>query len=161
MKKFFVKATSAAMTALLLSAGSFSALAAEDSYGYLAGQQQYESRHKVFSEASQMTNDSEREAFLAENETGGKGSDKIQLNTEDLITAGVIDEGTAERIAQYASKKQKNRHEIYAGKTSMTPEERHSFYVSMKEEPVDPVEELLNAGIITQEQANSITGYLQ
>lgn len=58
------------------------------------------------------------------------------------------------------SEKQADRHAGYAGKSSMSAEERHSFYDGMKSEDGDPVEELLAAGVITQEQADSIQAYL-
>lgn len=162
MKGIMRKAAAAALAAMVLT-GSMTAMAAEDSYGWQAGQQQYEQRHKVFEQAAQLVGDSAREAYLAAEGIGGDGPNSAQphLDTEDLVEAGVIDQETADAIRQYASEKQSERHAGYAGKSSMTAEERHSFYTGMQREDADPVEELLSAGIITQEQAERITAYLQ
>ena len=162
MKKIITRAAASIMTAAVLTAGGVSAMAAEGNYSYQSGRQQYESRHQIFTEAAQQIGDSAREAFLAANGIGGDGpnSGNTRLDAEKLAEAGVIDQETAEKIAQYASEKQADRHAGYAGKSSMTAEERHSFYDGMKSQDGDPVEELLAAGVITQEQADAIQAYL-
>ncbi len=162
MKKTITRAAASIMAAAVLTAGGVSAMAAEDSCSCQSGRQQYESRHKIFTEAAQQIGDSAREAFLAANGIGGNGpnSDSPRLDAEKLAEAGVIDQETAEKIAQYASEKQADRHSRYAGKSSMSAEERHSFYDGMKSEDSDPVDELLAAGIITKEQAKAIQAYL-
>lgn len=79
---------------------------------------------------------------------------------EKLVEAGVIDQETAEEISQYVSDQQAQRHTAYAEKSSMTNEERHSFYTGMHTDHAGPVEELLEAGMISQEQADAIEEYL-
>ncbi len=161
MKKIITRAAASIMAAAVLTAGGVSAMASEDSYSYQSGRQQYESRHQIFTEAAQQTGDSAREAFLAANGIDGNSpnSDSPRLDAEKLAEAGVIGQETAEKIAQYASEKQADRHSGYARKSSMTSEERHSFYDGMKSQDGDPVDELLAAGVITQEQADAIQAY--
>ena len=162
MKKIYTKAAASILAAAVLSATGISALAADESYGWQSGKAQYESRHKIFTEAVQQADDDAREAFFAANGIGGDGpySDRARLDVEKLVEAGVIDQETAEEISQYVSDKQVQRHTAYAEKSSMTNDERHSFYTGMHTDHAGPIEELLEAGIISQEQADAIEEYL-
>lgn len=133
-------------------------------YGYLVGQQKNEDRHAQFEKAAGLTDNAEREAFFEERGIGGGAySDSQHLDANVLLEAGIIDQTTADKIAAYANDKHELIHEGYDGGLSdMTPEERHTFYGSRKEDNAkgDSVEELLNAGVITQEQADSIIAYM-
>lgn len=157
----------AVLTALTLVASiGTTAFAAEsdDSYGYLIGQQNNSNRHAQFEEVATFTTDAEREAFFEAQGIGGDGPYSMaqHLDYEELVKAGIIDQATADKIAAAASQKHDNLHAKYAGKSDMTPEELHTFYDSFKPDGFDgdSVSELLNNGIITQEQADGINGYL-
>ncbi|MGM9608102.1 MAG: hypothetical protein ACI3XJ_11415 [Oscillospiraceae bacterium] len=130
------------------------------SYGYLAGQQRSTNRHAQFAQAADLTTDAERETFFAENEIGGAYSDGQQLDVEALVEAGVIDQATADSIREYAAAKQTQLHGRYGSLGGMTPAERHTFYGSFDRNGGNSVESLLDAGVITQEQADAINAYL-
>lgn len=144
----FQKAAVTVMTlATVLTAGTVTALAAANStadetsasYGYLAGQQQNSLRQTQFEAVSGFTTDA-----------------------EELVAAGIIDQTTADKIAVYASGKHDVIHDRYDGISDMTPDQRHALYESAKTDGFagDSVSELLNAGIVTQEQADAINSYL-
>lgn len=166
MKTKIGKATAAFVALALAASMGTTAFAAEshDSYGYLTGQQNGSNRHAQFEEAAAFTTDAEREAFYEAQGIGGDGpySTAQHLDSEELVKAGIIDQETADKIAAAASQKHDDLHGKYAGKSDMTPEERHTFYDSFKPDGFDgdSVSELLNSGIITQEQADAINGYL-
>lgn len=63
MKKIYTKAAASILAAAVLSATGISALAAEESCGWQSGKAQYESRHKIFTEAAQQADDSAREGL--------------------------------------------------------------------------------------------------
>ena len=70
------KATAAlAVMALAVSVSSIPALAAnaDASYGFLAGQQQNNTRHQKFEAAASLQTDEEREAFYSSQGIGGDG----------------------------------------------------------------------------------------
>lgn len=156
-----------AMLAIVLVAGSsVTAFAAEDaaaSYGYLDGQQQNSDRHALFEEAESFTTDAEREAFFeAQGIGGGEYSTSQHLDAEALVAAGIIDQVTADNIKIYASSKHDEIHARYDDTADMTPDERHALYESFENDGFsgDSIDELLNAGVITQEQADAIIAYL-
>lgn len=157
---------SSVMAAALIVGGSVTAFAAEDataSYGYLSGQQQNGNRHAQFETAAGFATDAEREAFFeAQGIGGGKYSESQHLDAEALVAADVIDQATADSIAAYASNKHDRIHARYDSMSDMTPDERHALYESFESDGFDgdSVDELLNAGVITQEQADAINAYL-
>lgn len=134
------------------------------SYGYLAGRQQNSDRHAQFESVASFSTDAEREAYFeAKGIGGGQYSDAQRLDTEDLVTAGIIDQATADSIAAYGSAKHAQIHNRYSGDMSaMTPDERHALYAGYEKDGFDgdSVDELLSAGIITQEQADAMNAYL-
>lgn len=155
---------SATMAIALITASSVTAFAAEDSYGYLAGQQQNRNRHAQFETVASFTTDAEREAFYEAQSIGdGEYSNAQHLDAEALVTAGVIDQSTADRIAEYASDKHVQIHNRYGDMHNATPDERHTLYADFENDGFDgdSVDELLNAGVITQEQAAAINAYLK
>lgn len=165
MKKTFRKAAAMAALAMTLTVGT-TAFAAEtdSSYGYLSGQQESVNRHAQFGTAAGMTTDADREAFLASQGIGGDGtySSAQHLDAQELLDAGVIDQATAAKIEAAASSKQQGLHARYGSQSEMSPEERHTFFESFSNDGAagDSVSELLNNGIITQEQADAINAYL-
>lgn len=165
--------TAATVFALVtvLAAGSVTAFAADSTvteasaaYGYLAGQQQNSDRHTQYEAVPTFTTDAEREAYFEANGIGGDGpySAAQHLDAEALVAAGVIDQATADKIAAYGSTKHDAIHARYEGKSEMTPDQRQAMYESAEADGSDgdSVSELLNAGIITQEQADAINSYL-
>ena len=162
-----LRMASAALTALTIAASiGITAFAAEPnaSYGYLTGQQNNTSRHAQFEEAVDFTSAADREAFFEAQGIGGDGpySAAQYLDAEELVKAGIIDQSTADKITTAAVQKHDALHAKYASKSDTTPEELHSFYESFKSDGFDgdSVSELLSNGIITQEQADEINGYL-
>lgn len=167
---------SSVIAAVLIVSGSVTAMAAandaaEDgiveetavSYGYHAGQQQGNDRKVQFETAASLTDDTEREAYLAEQGIGGGAYSASQhLDAEELVTAGVIDQGTADNITAYASGKHDQIHDRYGNTADMTPSERHSMYERFESDGFDgdSVSELLDAGVITQAQADAINAYV-
>lgn len=161
--------------ATVLTAGTVTSLAATNSanstasetsasYGYLAGQQKNSLRHTQFEAVSGFTTDAERKAYFEEQGIGGDGvySAAQHIDAEALVTAGIIDQATADKIAVYASGKHDVIHGRYDGISDMTPDQRQALYESAETDGFDgdSVSELLNAGIITQEQADAINSYL-
>ena len=74
--------------------------------------------------------------------------------------AGVIDRATADAIKEYAADKQRQIHSRYTDVSGMAPAERRAFFEELDRTCGDSVESLLNAGVITQEQADAINSYL-
>lgn len=153
--------------AAVISFGTVTASATETdttSYGYLAGQAQNSSRHAQFESAASMTTDAQREAFFAAQGIGEGSaySTAEHLDAQELVEAGILDQATADRITAFSAQKHDTLQAKFAGKSEMTPEDRHSFYESFQDDGTDgdTVSELLNAGIITQEQADAINAYL-
>ncbi|MFV0401041.1 MAG: hypothetical protein ACK5LX_10540 [Oscillospiraceae bacterium] len=131
-------------------------------YGYLTGQQKNSDRHAVFETAASLATDEEREAYLESQGIGGEYSTAQHLDMEELVTAGVIDQATADSIQAYASGKHDKIHARYDSMEGMTIDERVALYESAKSDSSagDSVDELVSAGIITQEQADAINAYL-
>ncbi|WNX84065.1 hypothetical protein RWV98_16015 [Agathobaculum sp. NTUH-O15-33] len=150
----------------LLAGSAVTAFAAEDAtaYGYLYGQEQNSARHAQFEHAAGLTSNAEREAYLeAQGIGGGQYGGSRHLDAETLAEAGVIDQVTAGKIEAYASDWHDLIHDRYSGDMSdMTPEERHARYASYAKDGADgdSVEDLLNAGVITQAQADAIDAFL-
>ncbi|WP_156875991.1 hypothetical protein [Clostridium kluyveri] len=169
----FLTASSVLAVALMVGGGSLTAFAASApatdgsatvSYSYLTGQQENSDRYTQYAAVSSFTTDEEREAYFEAQGIGGDGSYSAaqHLDAEALMEAGVIDQSTADQIVAYASQKHDDIHALYANKSSMTADERQAMYESMKKDGFDgdSVSELINAGIITQEQADSINTYI-
>ena len=150
--------------ALILSAAmAIPASAAEvtdGSYGYLAGRQKNSERHAQYEQAATLSTDADRNAFFAANGIGGAHSDAQHLDVDALVAAGIIDQATADSIRQYAAGKHTRISGRYAGMGDMTPTERHAYYAGFDRSGGDSVDALLDAGIITQEQADAINAWL-
>lgn len=84
------------------------------------------------------------------------GQNAPRLDTEDLVAEGIVEQETADRIAEYASAKHDAIHAAYEKKSDMSTEGRHAFYSEFKgsRDWGNSAEELVEAGIITQEQAD-------
>lgn len=134
---------------------------ADGSYGYLAGQQKNSERHAQYEQAATLSTDADRSAFFAEKGIGGGAySDAQHLDVDALVAAGIIDQATADSIRQYAADKHARIGDRYADMGEMTPTERHAYYAGFDRSGGDDLDALLTAGIITQEQAETINTYL-
>lgn len=163
--KFLLCAT---LSLALTAGGAITAFAVEaeensTSYGYLAGHHQSSTRHGQFEAAGSLSTDAEREAYFESHDIGGGHySESRRLDASALVAAGVIDQAAADSIGAYASSKHDQIHSRYQGDMSdMTPDERHTLYDGYGKDGFDGdmVDELLNAGVITQEQADAINAY--
>ena len=74
----------------------------------------------------------------------------------------MISQDTADKIAAYAAEKQNELHGRFAEKSGMTPQERRTFYEGFSSDGSegDSWAALLDAGIITQEQADAIMEWI-
>ena len=153
-----------ALAAALMAGGAFTAAAAsvDTSNGYLAGQKKNSDRHAQYAELAGITDEGEREAYFQAHDIGSGGAyaSVPHLNAESLVAQGIIDQGTADRIAAYGSQKHDTVHDRYAGMDGLTDDQRHGRYESFGNDGFsgDGLEELVNAGILTREQADLIAG---
>lgn len=167
--------TCLAMTGLLVAGGTGPVFAAsttaatddcilDSSYGYLVGQCQQDNRHAQYDVAASFTTDAQREAYFEAQGIGSNGAHGASqyINAGALVAADIIDQETADTIMSYASQKHDKIHAQYENRADMTPEQRHAFYDSFEDKDFwgNPSGELLNAGVITQEQADAINSYL-
>ncbi len=97
--------------------------------------------------------------------TGGEQtfvySESHHADTEDLIEAGIIDQETAEKISEYMSKKHEEISAMYDDISTMSPQERHTAFAERKNERRNGLEGLVDEGIITKEQSDSIKNYTE
>ena len=87
------------------------------------------------------------------------GMDKAHYDSEDLVEAGIIDRATADAISEYAAKKHEEISAMYENMSDMTQDERHAAFEERKAARKDGVDELVEAGVITAEQAEAIKNY--
>ncbi|MGN0371906.1 MAG: hypothetical protein ACI4F3_03755 [Enterocloster sp.] len=104
-------------------------------------------------------NSGETYGYLAGKERSRSGQG---LDAETLVEAGVIDQAAADSIKAYAASKHDKIHGRYEGMSERTPQERREFFESIEHDSSDgdTVDEILAAGVITQEQADNIRAYL-
>ncbi len=87
------------------------------------------------------------------------GTEYSHFDSETLVEAGIIDQATADAISEYASKKHEEISAVYENMDNLTPAERHTAFAERKASRADGVDELVEAGIITAEQADAIKNY--
>lgn len=163
--------TGAVLTSLLMGVSSINALAADTTvnnststnYGYFNGQQKNADRHTQYESIAGFTTDEEREAYFEANGLGGKmNNDKEHFDIESLISIGIINEETADQIAEYAAKKHENIHSYFEQTSNMTSNQRHELYNSSINDSYSGnlIDELVDNGILTNTEANAINDYL-
>lgn len=148
----------AILTAVLCGA----AFAENENYSYNKGKQENEARHSVYAQLPNHTESIDKSGYVDFHANGSEGTIDT-LNTEALVEAGVIDQATADAIKTYANAKHENISAIYEGMDSMTPEQRSEAFASRKSADGcmgDTVQQLLDANVITQAQADAINEYL-
>ena len=150
------------LATLLVSALSLTAFAEGNAnYGFNKGKAENESRHAVFSQMGKTTEQVDKSNYV--NSHVNADAAIATLNAEMLVEAGIIDQGTADKIAAYATSKHTDISAIYDGMDSMTPAQRSEAFADRKRTDSnkgDTVDDLLAAEIITQEQADAISVYL-
>ncbi len=82
-------------------------------------------------------------------------------DTEALVESDIIDQATADKISEYMSKKHEEISAVYADMENMSAEERHEAFAERKRERKGGLEELVDEGIITKEQSDSIKNYTE
>lgn len=158
-KRFLSLALAFALSSAMIVSAS-AAEGTDGSYGYLSGRQKNSERHAQYEQAATLSTDADRSAFFAEKGIGGAYSNAQHLDADALVAAGIIDQATADSIRQYAADKHTRISGRYAGMGDMTPTERHAYYAGFDRSGGDSVDALLDAGIITQEQADAINAWL-
>ncbi len=162
-----IKKICAAVSAAAMIAAMGTVFAAEDEttdYGYLKGKANHYGTGGEQTFVYSQKTDTEDDAASADySYRQGKahrgGMDKARYDSEDLIEAGIIDQATADAISEYAAKKHEDISTMYENTADMTPEERHAAFEERKAERKDGVDELVEAGVITAEQAEAIKAY--
>lgn len=159
-KSFLGAALTLALSSVMIVSAS-AADSSDSSYGYLAGQQKNGDRHAQYEQVAAFSTDADRSAFFAENDIGGGAyHDAQHLDADALVTAGIIDRTTADSIRQYATDKHTELSNRFNGMENLTPTERHELYAGFDKNRGDSVDALLEAGVITQEQAEAVNEYL-
>ncbi len=163
-----IKKICAAVSAAAIIAAMGTAFAAEEEttdYGYMKGKANHYGTggEQTFVYTQKADADDETENAADYGYRQGKahrgGMDKAHYDSEDLVEAGVIDQATADAIAEYAAKKHEDISAMYENTADMTPEERHAAFEERKALRKDGVDELVEAGVITAEQAEAIRNY--
>ena len=138
------------------------AFAENESYSFNKGKQENEARQSVYAQLPDHTESVDKSGYVDFDANGSEGAIDT-LNADALVEAGVIDQATADAIKAYATAKHENISGIYDGMDSMTPQERSEAFASRKSADGgmgDTVQQLLDAEVITQAQADAINEYL-
>ena len=163
-----IKKIFAAVSAAAIIAAMGTVFAAENetaAYGYLKGKANHYGTggEQTFVYSQKTDTDDETENTADYSYRQGKahrgGMDKAHYDSEDLVEAGIIDQATANAISEYAAKKHEDISAMYENTADMTPDERRAAFEERKAERKDGVDELVEAGVITAEQAEAIKNY--
>jgi membrane peptidoglycan carboxypeptidase len=78
--------------------------------------------------------------------------------SDDLVQQGVIDQATADKIKEYLTLEAEAKKAEAEKIKAMSEEERQAYREELKQltPPASPFEEMVNQGVITQEQADAI-----
>ncbi|MGN0747637.1 MAG: hypothetical protein ACI4ML_13235 [Aristaeellaceae bacterium] len=151
---------------LLLAAGCTAAIAENsDVYGFSKGQQENEARHAVYAQLANHEATVDKSGYTDAHAQEGE-AEAASLTVSDaemLLEDGVIDQATLDRIVAYAADKHTNISSIYADVNGMSPAERNEAFAARKSsdsDTGDSVAELLEAGVITQVQADAMNAWL-
>ena len=87
------------------------------------------------------------------------GTEYGHYDSDALVEAGIIDQATADAISEYAAKKHEDISATYENMSDMTPDERHAAFEERKASRKDGLDALVEAGIITADQAEAIKNY--
>ncbi|MGN1019674.1 MAG: hypothetical protein ACI4O7_04810 [Aristaeellaceae bacterium] len=152
------------LCALLMAAVCTAGLAeGNDAYGYSKGQQENDARHAVYAQLENHDTTVDKSEYTDVHANGAEDVTLTLSDAEAMLEAGVIDQDTLDRIVAYAAEKHADISSIYADVSGMTPQERNAAFAARKSrdgDTGDTVAELLEAGIITQAQADAIIAWL-
>ncbi len=158
-----IKKVCAAVSAAAVIASMGTVFAEETAdYGYMKGKANHYGAggEQTFVYSQKADTDDETENTADYSYRQGKahrgGMDKAHYDSEDLVEAGIIDQATADAISEYAAKKHEDISAMYENTADMTPDERHAAFEERKASRTDGVDELVEAGVITAEQAEAI-----
>ena len=125
-----------------------------------------EQPHNVWDEAlsagiiTQTQADAIAEAIkeaIPQNFDGGFNAKGMGMNLDDLVTKGIIDQATADKVSEYQAKIEAERKTDMDKMKSMTEAEcKAAFENTEKPQPIDQLAEMVNAGVITEAQAEAI-----
>lgn len=146
MKKNIIVLSVLILAFAAFSVNSFAAAGTTEDYGYLKGKANHYG-----------TGGEQTFVYSHENHSSREG----RINTEDLVSAGIIDEAAAEEISAYMAEKHEKISSVYKDLDSMTDEERHAAFAKRKTEHKNGSEELVEAGIISEEQLAEIKAYIE
>ena len=161
-----IKKICAAVSAAAVIAAMGTVFAADNTadYGYLKGKaNHYGTGGEQTFVYSQKTDAEEDTASADYSYRQGKahrgGTEYGHYDSEALVEAGIIDQATADAISEYAAKKHEDISATYENTADMTPDERHAAFEERKASRKDGVDELVEAGVVTAEQAEAIKNY--
>lgn len=163
-----IKKICAAVSAAAMIAAMGTVFAAEEEatdYGYMKGKANHYGtggeQTFVYTQKADADDETENTADYSyrQGKTHRGGTDKAHYDSENLVEAGIIDQATADAISEYAAKKHEDISAMYENTADMTPEERHAAFEERKASRKDGVDELVDAGVITAEQAEAIKNY--
>jgi len=96
-------------------------------------------------------------AAIPQNPGAGFHGKGMGMNLTDLVAKDIIDQNTADKITEYQSKIETERRADMESIKPMTEEGYKAHFESSKEiQPVDPFTQMVDAGVITQAQADAI-----
>lgn len=161
-----IKKVCAAISAAAIIVAMGTVFAAEETadYGYLKGKANHYGtggeQTFVYTQKADAEDDTASADYsYRQGKAHRGGMDKAHYDSEDLVEAGIIDRATADAISEYAAKKHEEISAMYENTADMTPEERHAAFEERKTSRKDGVDELVEAGVITAEQAEAIKNY--
>ena len=162
-----IKTICAVISAAAIIAAMGTAFAAEDEtadYGYMKGKANHYGtggeQTFVYSPKADAEDDTASADYsYRQGKAHRGGMDKAHYDSEDLVEAGIIDQATADAISEYAAKKHEEISAMYDDTADMAPDERHTAFEERKETRKNGVDELVEAGVITAEQAEAIKAY--
>ncbi|MGN0763766.1 MAG: hypothetical protein ACI4MK_10255 [Aristaeellaceae bacterium] len=149
---------------LLMAAGCTAAMAeSNEAYSYNKGQQENAARHAVYAQLENHDTALDKSDYVDAHAQEAEDVFLTLSDAEELLEAGVIDQATMDQIAVYAAVKHADISNIYADISGMTPAERNAAFAARKSsdgDTGDSIAELLEAGVITQDQADDINAWL-
>lgn len=147
------------MVAVLACVPALAAMAEDETDGYQAGQAQAAARHAVYSQLENHPDSMDKTGYTDIHAAGESGS---ALDVETLLEAGLIDEETAARIAEFAAQRHESITSLYDGMGELSPKEREAAFEQGKRSDAvygDVLDELVASGILTDVQAENIAAY--
>ena len=163
-----IKVICAVLSAVAIIAAMGTAFAADDEpadYGFMKGKAHHYGAggEQTFVYSPKDDTDGETENTGDYGYKRGKahrgGERNNHFDTEALVEAGIIDQSTADAISEYAAKKHEEISAMHENMHDMAPQERREAFEEREAERKDGIDKLVEAGIITSEQADAIRNF--